>query len=331
LFNAEDQERYFRIGRSGFSTGLVLSMGDRATLELAWKIQLRRLLDVEPSLILDSDPWAALLSLGSSEDGVASFLGDNLRPQSGLRLSLLVDRRDDPFNPRKGVAFSSEIEISDGLGGFLVPAAPEEASWVRLESAMVLHIPVRRLAFQLRLRGGSGFVGGEGTLPLEDRFRLGGSSTMRGFDIDSLGPAEEASGTEVALPSLLEPIVDYAGRDETRWVATGGDTMGLLSVEMKIPLDTMGLSGWSDWQFAVFADMGNVWFLKEGITTESMETQDDPLLRYSVGVGLRRATVVGPIQLDLGFNPSPLSYRGEVPAISWVPIPFQLYLSLGAI
>ncbi|HNH50604.1 MAG TPA: BamA/TamA family outer membrane protein, partial [Myxococcota bacterium] len=79
-----------------------------------------------------------------------------------------------------------------------------------------------------------------------------------------------------------------------------------------------------------FSDVGNTWFLKKSIVTDSARAGLEPLLRYSVGVGVRRATVVGPIQLDLGFNPSPVEAFGESGLLPLLP-PMRLHLSLGAL
>jgi outer membrane protein assembly factor BamA len=78
----------------------------------------------------------------------------------------------------------------------------------------------------------------------------------------------------------------------------------------------------------LFADVGNVWFLDPGVVVTSLTEDPEPLLRYGAGVGLRYATPVGPIQLDLGVNPVYLQQawsevRGEVP--------WRLHFSLGAI
>lgn len=173
---------------------------------------------------------------------------------------------------------------------------------------------------QGRVRAGGAWApGGAGTIPLEDRFRLGGGASLRGFAIDSVGPVNEVSREEIPFNDALRPIIDYAGQDEpTRWVPTGGDAMGLMSLEFRIPLERIGLKRWAGTQLAVFTDVGNVWLIDPSLA-DSGET--DPFLRWSVGLGVRRATVIGPIQVDLGFNPAKL--RDET-------IP-QLHISLGAL
>ena len=328
IFNAEDQERFYRLGSSGIGLGIRLSLGGSSSAELSWKLQLRRLLDADPALIIEGDPWLDLF------DGESPTFPTPARATSGPALSVLLDFRDDAFNPRSGAAASLEVRVSDGLASRLSADLPDEASWVRSEGGVTAWLPLGPDAgnpgLVFRLRGGVAAVGRSGTLPVEERFRLGGGSSVRGFEPDSIGPANLASSADLNLPDAIAPIVDWASRNNARWIPTGGDTMLLTGVELKLPFTSLGLRGWDTWQLALFADAGNTWFRKEGITTDSMQTQDDPFLRYSVGFGIRRSTVVGPIQLDLGFNPSPITERGETAAITGF-IPMQLHISLGAL
>ena len=57
IFNAEDQERFYRRGSSGIGLGIRLSLGGSSSAEVSWKLQSRRLLDADPALIIDGDPW----------------------------------------------------------------------------------------------------------------------------------------------------------------------------------------------------------------------------------------------------------------------------------
>lgn len=327
LFNAQDQERWFRIGRSGLAVSLRLSLGGRSTAELAYRLQVRRLLDADPALLIQGDPWRAVMGLDS---GAPVAFPSGQRAQSGLALSLLLDFRDDAFNPRKGVAASAEVVVSDGLGNMLMVDAPDAPAWLRAEATLSGYVPLGKLGLLLRLRGGTSFVGGEGTLPVEERFRLGGGSNLRGFDLDGVGPANLSVPGDIPYPPALEPLIAWASRDEQRWVPSGGDSLGLASIELKVPLDALGMRSLSSWQVALFSDVGNVWFLKKQIVADSARAGLEPLLRYSVGIGVRRATVVGPIQLDLGINPSPVEAFGESGLLPFLP-PMRLHLSLGAL
>ena len=86
------------------------------------------------------------------------------------------------------------------------------------------------------------------------------------------------------------------------------------------------MRGWGDAGFifpirlAVFTDVGNVWFLTPGVTADSAAA--DPLLRWSVGLGVRRTTAIGPVEIDVGFNPARIPERDEELV--------RLHVSLGA-
>ena len=58
-------------------------------------------------------------------------------------------------------------------------------------------------------------------------------------------------------------------------------------------------------------DVGKLYFVSEENRTDSEEQSLDPLIRYSTGVGLRLATVIGPLAIDLGVNPSRVDGRLE--------------------
>ncbi len=311
VFNEQEQEPSYRLERSGAGLGVLLHLGDTGTAELAYRVEARRLLDIDPGAVVPGDPWLDELVLTDLADPAPS-LPSAIRYQSGLDLSFVLDLRDDPFNPTKG-----------GVGTLLVTVTDEilsDLSFVRGEASWSWWVPLAGFGLQGRVRGGAAWVpAGLGTLPLEDRFRLGGGANLRGFALDSVGPANEVSREDIPFPEQLAPLVGFGGLDEpSRWVATGGDAMALASLEMRVPFEKLGLSAWTGTQLAFFVDAGNVWFLRPDIA-DSVPT--DPLLRWSAGVGLRRATAIGPIQVDVGFNPERL--RDEA---FW-----QIHVTLGAL
>lgn len=320
LFRAEEQAPSWRLARSGVAAGLSLKLGSFATLRADYRVQWRTLMDIDPGVLVAGDPWLSPLGVSSADDP-SPVTPSSLRRQSGLDLSVLVDRRDDPFNPTRGGVGNAAFILTDPLlTDFMFLRA--EASWTQL-------VPVGRPAFLFRVRGGAGWVpDGTNVLPIEDRFQGGGGASFRGFALDTLGPANLVSNENIAYPNTLAPLLDYAERTATgRWVPTGGDTMTVGTVEFNVPLDVFGLAGWQATRIALFTDVGNVWWASPLVDTTSMQRKGfeggDPLLRYSLGVGLRRATAVGPVQVDLGFNPARIEARGE----DWV----RLHVSLGSV
>jgi outer membrane protein insertion porin family len=97
-------------------------------------------------------------------------------------------------------------------------------------------------------------------IPYEDRFYAGGAFSVRGWSRASLGP-KNSDG---------EP--------------TGGNSLAESSLELRFPL-------WNQLSGVTFLDSGNVW--KEPFEHDLND------LHYAAGVGLRYATPVGPLRLDI--------------------------------
>ena len=96
--------------------------------------------------------------------------------------------------------------------------------------------------------------------PIEDRFLLGGASSMRGWGRHQISPVNEQG-------KLI-----------------GGNTMLEGNVELRFPIYDI-FSG------VIFTDIGNVWR-----KTYAYDLTD---LRYDAGAGLRIKTPVGPVGLDI--------------------------------
>jgi outer membrane protein assembly factor BamA len=305
LFNEEQQERNFRIQRSGGGAGVNLRLGSSASADLGYKAQLRTLYDIDPGVIVPGDAWLDELGVSDLEDP-SPVLPSASRWASGISANFVLDLRDDVYAPTRGGIGSIALDVNDDL--------LSDIAFLRAEGGWTQLFPVAGTGFVLRARGGA-IVSSDDSqaAPIEDRLRAGGGGSFRGFEVDTLGPANHVSSEDVDWPDAMDPILRWSARSATgRWVPTGGDAMGVGTAELDIPLSRLGLSSWRSWQLALFSDFGNVWWINPLVETDSMRRGEDPLLRYAVGLGIRRSTPIGPLQLDLGFNPSPLDYRGEV-------------------
>jgi outer membrane translocation and assembly module TamA len=114
----------------------------------------------------------------------------------------------------------------------------------------------------------------ESHVPVSEKFFSGGGSTLRGFPLNGAGPQRTiaACGT-----SGCSPIN----------VPTGGNQLVILNSEFRIPVPIkkgLGVVG--------FYDGGNV-FNKPGFHGQYTNT---------FGFGVRYATPVGPIRVDVGHN-----------------------------
>ena len=211
-----------------------------------------------------------------------------------VSLVLSRDTRDSPLAPTRG---SIRYALLQGAGGWLGGDnhfTKSIASYVTLRS-----MPARSI-LALRLQAGwedpFGRSRDRGT-PLEARFFAGGSSTVRGYRENSLGPRL----TDVEAQQVLDDRF-LANRP-----TAGGNALLQANLELRVPLPLLSRIGlWG----TCFADAGNVWenwtrvSLKRLRPTSSFEG-DDPTtiqdLRTSVGIGLHYGTPVGPLRLDYGL------------------------------
>ena len=173
---------------------------------------------------------------------------------------IIRDSRDNPFNPRTGSVNSFKLDYSAGM------ATASEIEFFRYIFQSSWYIPVSKsIVWGLSARGGWAEAYGETKeLPISKRFFLGGRTTVRGFELDSLGPK---------------------GSDGS---PTGGDAYLNLNTELRFPI-------YRSFGGLVFVDAGNVW-LK---SAESVNVTD---LRSSAGIGLRYLTPIGPLSLDAGWK-----------------------------
>jgi outer membrane protein assembly factor BamA len=239
---------------------------------------------------------------------------------TGPEVVLVYDGRDDRFNPRRGAFISGIFSVSDSL--------ITDPLYLRGQLRLERFVPLGPVVLDLVGDLGAGWSPGiSDTLPIEDRFYLGGGSSLRGFAVNSVGPANYIGRPEIGFPDEVGPIVGGTSlRDRSaHWVTTGGDSVLASTVEVRVPFPTLGLSGFDNTALATFMDLGHVGFLDSFVTADSAlateTTVADPFFRWSVGAGLRISTPIGPAALDLGFNLDPLPGRDE----AWI-LP---HLSLG--
>ena len=207
-----------------------------------------------------------------------SFLSEDESTQYTTAFSpfLIYDGRNDPFAPTSGVFDSLRLRY-----------APPGISTIQFGKINLQHSQAFPLTdwlsfiYSLRLAYGNAISGGE-VLPIRERYFLGGSTTVRGFSENSLGPTDQ------------------------RFNVLGGDFASVLSFELRVPI-IYQLS------LAIFNDNGGLFLTQcHGDCREQHQVHGDALtfanVRHSAGPGLRYMTPIGPISLDYGFK---LDRRGE--------------------
>jgi outer membrane protein insertion porin family len=111
-------------------------------------------------------------------------------------------------------------------------------------------------------------------VPISEKFFSGGGSTLRGFPLNGAGPQHSitACGSNACFP-ISVPV--------------GGRELLIVNSEFRIPVPIKKGLG-----IATFYDGGNVF---NGLGLNGQYTN-------TLGIGLRYATPVGPVRIDIGHN-----------------------------
>lgn len=282
VIGEEVEDTTYRVQRSAVRLGVSLWGVEKLTLdgrlEFAWRVPLR------------VDPVARLNAVA---DAPRETLSDfDLVPLVGGDLAL--DLRDDRFNPTKGVYATLSVISTPGA---LFVGSP---AFGRLTGQVTGHVPFGDTGIGLRLdgRGGVAWSYDDRLPPVEYRFRLGGTASVRGFALNDLGPSGER-------PGALESIGLLSGPDlSKRRVVVGGDAYYEYSVQFEFPI---GLQ--SGWKLALFHDGGNAWLMNASPT--GIATGRDTMWNGTIGFGVRRITAIGPLRLDLAFRPANFSTAAD--------------------
>lgn len=192
---------------------------------------------------------------------------------STVSTSYIRDTRDNALDAHKGIYQSFEIDLNPTALG-------SNFNFARLlgQTAYYKQIPANIIwANSLRLGFDKPFSGSH--VPLSEAFFSGGGSTLRGFPLNGAGPQRTIPACgDPANPSTCSFIT----------VPVGGDQLAILNSELRVPLDVVK----KNLGFVTFYDGGNVF---RTIGFHGQWTN-------SVGVGIRYATPVGPVRIDLGHN-----------------------------
>jgi outer membrane protein insertion porin family len=191
---------------------------------------------------------------------------------SSLSPALIWDLRDDVFNPRRGALYG--IILKEALRELA-----SEADFSKLTVQAGWFLPLANTVTALSARAGMAWpFRGTSEVPLHERFYVGGSTTVRGYTQDSIGPSAADQNGEL--------------------IPQGGASMAIFNIELRLnPGEGLG--------FVLFTDAGNVWPGQEIDLTG---------LRASYGAGIRYGTPVGPLRIDYGqkINRRPGESPGEI-------------------
>ncbi len=222
------QERTNVISYSLDSTALIFGMDTYPSSR--WKVSL------EPQISYTN------LQCPSSSDcvgDVQSLRPDQLRLDNGTRRTFKIgpiityDRRDNAFNPTRGIYFN--VRAFYAIGDLRTQGVTQPVRFITTQGNVTGYIPIWRFVLALSARGG--IIGNIGqAIPIDERFFLGGRDTLRGYVERTLMPQDvcvvvgdtpstqkHCRGTVTRTPGL-PPI------------SPGGETFILFKTELRIPV-----------------------------------------------------------------------------------------------
>ena len=229
----------FSIERFGVSTGVEREVVPSLKASFLVELDDSRIFDVAPDVVLTGKDVGRLRTV-------------TLNP------ILVFDGRDDAFAPTRGVFDSARLRYGAKAFG-------SEVGFVKLTAQHAQYVPVvRGVTWLYSIRAGiAEALEGTGSVPLRERFFLGGRNSVRGFDENEIGPRGDEGN----------PV--------------GGDLSINVNTEIRFPL-AFGVDG------AVFFDGGGLYLREEAVTFDEF--------REGVGPGLRYQTPIGALSLDYGFK-----------------------------
>ena len=200
-----------------------------------------------------------------------------------MRLSTVAanvtrDTRDNPLDEHGGALGSIEVDLNSTKLGSSVNFAKLTGQ------AAIYKQGFHNIVWANSLRVGLAQPFANSRVPLSEEFFTGGSNSLRGFPLEGAGPQRQvqvcSSGSSSACSFIQVP--------------SGGNELLLINSEARIPLPLKkGLS------IVPFYDGGNVFPIVGFHDFMSLYTNN-------IGLGLRYATPVGPIRLDVGRNLNPI-------------------------
>jgi outer membrane protein insertion porin family/translocation and assembly module TamA len=234
---------------------------------------------------------------------------------SPLGLTAQIDRTDDPFSPASGMRGQLDVEHASSFtaSDFRYNRAFAQASTYR----RVRHKGV--LAFRGRigwvnaLRSTDEATGVNGPfnnlIHPRKRFYAGGSQSVRGFGENQLGPrvltiphedlakfcdmsssgvAIQCDPNKKVLNAKGDSVLAWTDRDFTPR-PLGGNTL---------------IEGSAEYRFPIWQQLGGAVFVDGGVVGQgTLKTASTGFGAITPGFGFRYYSPVGPIRVDMGFNP----------------------------
>lgn len=185
-----------------------------------------------------------------------------------------------------------------------VVGSNKDASFNRATFDATWYRPMMGGIFVTRLRAGTvlgsrlNLTGSPTFIPLQERLYAGGPNSVRGYRQNEMGPAIYIpNGFDTTAVPGHDTLQYWRANPDSvgdRTVPTGGDNVIVANAELRLRAPAYPELV----QYALFVDAGQVW--NRGRAGTGVNFAD---IRLTPGVGLRVFTPVGPLRVDVGYNP----------------------------
>ena len=225
------------------------------------------------------------------------------RPFGAATMTLVRDRVNNPLDASEGsLVTATLLHASRAVG------SKQPYEFNRGEIEMSRYYPIgRRTVFAWRVRGGTILpqditLSGQpvGYVPPDQRFYAGGPNSVRGYGRNDLGPRVYITDSITIDASGPTPDTTFFN---VRTAPTGGNSVVVLNAELRFPSPVFA----QRMRLGLFVDAGQVW--ERGDELVSVQG-----VRVTPGLGVRFATPLGPVRIDVAYNgypaePGPLLYQ----------------------
>ncbi len=207
---------------------------------------------------------------------------------STVSATLIKDTRDKPLDAHHGMYETLDLGITPTALG-------SSANFAKLYGQYAYYRPIGEMVWANSIRLGFAKPFSGSFVPTSQLFFTGGGDSIRGFPLNGAGPQR--------IVPFCAPGTAPSDCTTAITVPVGGEQLFIVNSELRfplhVPIDILKPLG-----AVVFYDGGNVY---------SRINFNQFVANYTntVGVGLRYATPIGPVRIDVGRNLNPVPGLGS--------------------